>query len=85
MQTLADAAFYLNPPTDPVWNQDRALRVLFLLRQLKQCQSEGSACTYSAAETQALQAAFIAYEMRRFRQWCGIGAINALILAQNPP
>ena len=66
LQTLADAAFYLNPPTDPVWNQDRALRVLFLLRQLKQCQSEGSACTYSAAETQALQAAFIAYEMRRF-------------------
>lgn len=66
LQKVDDAAFYLNPPANSTWNTDRALRVMFLLRQLKQCHAEGGNCLYSAAETQALQAAFIAYEMQRF-------------------
>ncbi len=66
LQKVDDAAFYLNPPANSTWNTDRALRVMFLLRQLKQCHTEGGSCLYSAAETQALQTAFIAYEMQRF-------------------
>jgi hypothetical protein len=62
---VADAAFYLTPPATPVWSRDRALRVLFMLRRLKQCHASGGTCDYSAADTQALQAAFIQYEMQR--------------------
>lgn len=70
LNTVSDADFYLNP-TDTRWNRDRALRVLFLLRQMKHCHASDdnavrSACLYSESETQQLQDAFITYEMNRF-------------------
>lgn len=62
---VSDAAFYLNP--DDKWNRDRALRILFLLRQLKHCHANGgNNCLYNAADMQSLQDAFLNYEMQRF-------------------
>lgn len=66
LQAVSDANFYLTPSVTATWNRDRALSVLFLLRQLKQCHKDGGSCLYSAADTQQLQAAFISYEMNRF-------------------
>ena len=65
LSAVADAAFYLTPPANPVWTRDRALRVMFLLRRQKACLASGGQCDYSAAETQALQSAFLQYEMKR--------------------
>lgn len=66
LQDIADADFYLNPPESPVWQRNRALRVLFLLRQLKQCHTAGQVCDFDADDVQALQTAFIRAEMARF-------------------
>jgi len=68
LQAVSDASYYLTPAVTATWNRDRALRVLFLLRELKQCHAnnESADCLYSAEETQQLETAFISAEMTRF-------------------
>jgi cytochrome c peroxidase len=52
LENVADAAFYLNPSSELKWNRDRALRILFLLR--------------NQPNLDDLQTAFINYELNRF-------------------
>jgi cytochrome c peroxidase len=52
LENVADAAFYLNSSSELTWNMDRALRILFLLR--------------NQSNLNDLKTAFINYELNRF-------------------
>ena len=85
LQDVSDASYYLTPSVTAKWSRDRALRVLFLLRQLKQCHEDGGSCLYSATETQQLQDAFISTEMTRFTSVTWEWSYSCFDLGTEPP
>lgn len=63
---ISDAQYYLNRQEGDSWKRDRALRVMFLLREMMDCHSGNESCLYSAEDVTLLKEAFIESEMARF-------------------
>ncbi|NQY91631.1 MAG: hypothetical protein HRT46_08225 [Deltaproteobacteria bacterium] len=65
-----DAAPYLDLTAAGNWNEDRAIRVLHLVRRVRACHEQGGGgCQFSLADIDALVAQFIAVEIARFGDW----------------
>ncbi|QTD56692.1 hypothetical protein [Parasphingorhabdus cellanae] len=59
---------YYTTNTSAKWNQDRALRVLHLMRRIEACLQEDPDCQYSELEFDYIKKAFIDKEVGRFHE-----------------
>ncbi|CAA6809329.1 MAG: Unknown protein, partial [uncultured Sulfurovum sp.] len=63
---VSDVDYYLNYEEGDSWSRNRALRVMFLLREMMDCHDGSGTCLYTLSEVNALKEAFISSEMARF-------------------
>jgi parallel beta-helix repeat protein len=82
---ISDVQYYLNRQEGDSWKRDRALRVMFLLREMMDCHSRSETCLYSAEDVTLLKEAFIDSEMARFNSVSWDWGYKCFDIGTEPP